>query len=96
MTDGETFGDRLRTVRERWGMSPAELGEASGMEAEAIEGAEAGTATPDAAIVDRLAEALRVRVERLATGEGPMDPRGYRASGLHPRSASGGLIWHSR
>ncbi len=72
MTDGETVGDRLMMVRERWGMSPAELGQASGIGAEVIEEADAGGIDPGADVVDRLAKTLSIRAEWLRSGEEPM------------------------
>jgi len=72
MTDGETFGDRLRWVRERWGMSQVELGEASRLGTRLIEIAEADEIDPESDALGRLAETLRVAEDWLAFGTEPM------------------------
>ncbi len=72
MTDGETFGDRLRWVRERWGMSQVELGKASRLGTRLIEIAEADEIDPESDALGRLAETLMVAEGWLAYGTEPM------------------------
>lgn len=64
------FADRLIHVREQAGVSQTALGELCDMAGTQISRYEAGRATPRRATIKRIANALHVSPEWLATGEG--------------------------
>lgn len=69
------FGDRLRRAREDRGWSQAELGSKVCRSQTRVSTFETGRVVPDRGCLEQLAEALRVPIAWLESGEGPMDAR---------------------
>lgn len=67
----EPFGTRLRSLRERAGMSQAALAEAAGTEQGTLSQWEHNLAVPDVAAVEQLAVALGISAPGLLIGDRP-------------------------
>lgn len=87
----ELFAQRLKIAAQ--GLSAAEISRRAGVDRKSIEGYLAGKNDPSRGRIVRLAHAVGVRVEWLATGEGPMQAGeassktdlGMRLSGIPPQ-----------
>ncbi len=66
------FGSRLRYVRKRWNLTQDGLAKKAGVGVATIRRMEGGKFDPRLSTAAKLADALRVRVEWLLTGDEPM------------------------
>ncbi|HTK76175.1 MAG TPA: helix-turn-helix transcriptional regulator [Gemmataceae bacterium] len=86
----EPFGTRLRSLRERAGMSQSELARKVGTDQGHISRWERNLAVPDTATVQRLAAALGVSAVELLIGRRPKSPNwGPSGAGGRPDARTG-------
>ncbi|HEX7153161.1 MAG TPA: helix-turn-helix transcriptional regulator [Thermoanaerobaculia bacterium] len=67
-TVGEVFGERMREIRQKAGMTQVELAERSGLAQTRVSELERGVRSPNLATVVRLALALDCKVSALVAG----------------------------
>ena len=89
----EPFGTRLRSLRERAGLTQTELAEKVGTDQGHISRWERNLATPDVATVQRLAAALDVYAVELLIGRRPKSPNWGRSDTAgRPKSHRGAVV----
>jgi transcriptional regulator with XRE-family HTH domain len=77
----ETFGQRLKRLRESAGLSQQQLATAAGLTQKAISFYETDKRSPDFVVVERLASALGVAIQAFAAPPADPDPPGGGARG---------------
>ena len=76
MEIGKAFGERVREMRAKRGLTQQQLGEAAGVNYKYLGSIERGTENPTLAVIAKLAGALKVRpAELLDLGHVETDPR---------------------